>query len=329
MAPNSEVEVGMETETVYDHIDKYHSSRRAKLLSTHPELRSLMQVDPSFKYVAALSAITQLIVSYWLNDKPIWFVVLMGCFIGPLFNVSIANAIHEIVHDLAIDGSALANKVFGNFINFALAWPMSGEYYRTHRNHHAYLGSDLDVKYPTVEEALKYDQDVWSRVKFILNHPLAFGERWCDNLKEQLTDYMVWNSRTVYAFDVVILFVFGWKSLLYLLISFWMNDSVFILGSMNYLDHWVSDDGIPYTCSHYGMINLINYNIGYHREHHDMPNIPGRYLVLVYKYAKEHYDDERFIVKHMFLPIWNILTAEPGKGLYKHANKLPKPMRLN
>lgn len=300
-----------------------------------------MQIDPSFKYVAVACAVTQLLVAYLLRNEPIGFVIFMGVFVGTLYDCAITNSVHELIHELAIEGSPVANKFLSGFVNLALVLPFAAGYHRSHRHHHAYLGTDLDAKYPTMEEIQAYDQDFIGRLKYIFGHPLQGGKRW-ERIApgDKPNQYIVWNERTVWLVDILILIFWGYKSLLYLLLAFWINDTIFIQGSKNYVDHWVSETD-TYTSSYYGWVNMINFNIGYHREHHDFPNIPGRYLAVVSqtycitaiycqslvffqvnKLAPEFYEDERYIAKSLFSGTWDILRAKPGQGLTKHANKL-------
>ena len=61
------------------------------------------------------------------------------------------------------------------------------------------------------------------------------------------------------------------------------------LGGRWIQEHYLKDSEQE-TYSYYGILNTIQFNIGYHNVHHDFPSIPWNKLPTLKKMAPEYYD---------------------------------------
>ena len=83
-------------------------------------------------------------------------------------------------------------------------------------------------------------------------------------------------------FDIVIYYVLGVKSLVYMLAASLLGLGLHPISGHFIAEHYMFLKGHE-TYSYYGPLNLLTFNVGYHNEHHDFPNIPGKSLPLVSK----------------------------------------------
>lgn len=81
------------------------------------------------------------------------------------------------------------------------------------------------------------------------------------------------NFIAVIGFDIAVLYFWGWRSLLYLLLSAPLGGGLHPLAGHLIAEHYMFRRGQE-TYSYYGPLNCIAYNVGYHNEHHDFPQIP-------------------------------------------------------
>lgn len=69
---------------------------------------------------------------------------------------------------------------------------------------------------------------------------------------------------------------------------------------------------IPETCSYYGPLNWLTFNVGYHVEHHDFPSIPGSRLHMLSKIAPEFYTNLKHHTSWTYV-LWQYIT-DPKVG---------------
>jgi hypothetical protein len=85
------------------------------------------------------------------------------------------------------------------------------------------------------------------------------------------------NASWQLSFDLGMMYLFGPQAILYFLLSSFMAGSIHPTAGHFIAEHYVVD-GKAETYSYYGPLNMLAYNVGYHNEHHDFPNIAWRNL---------------------------------------------------
>ena len=299
------------------HTGEPHATRRSLILAKHPELKNLMKVDPNFKWIVLAMVATQLVSFYLLrNVTSFWLLFVIGYSFGGVINHSLMLAIHEIAHNQAFGASRpLANKLFGFIANLPIGFPCSITFKKHHLNHHRYQGNDaLDTDIPTRFEAKVFTNSA-TKVIFLILQPFFYGFRPFFVHPTQPTLFEFYNLVIQLTFDSIIGQTLGWH-----IVAYMIGGSLLGMGLHPIAGHFISEHYmmfeenknlvmknscdkqenelyvnnhkliIPETCSYYGPLNAITFNVGYHVEHHDFPSIPGTLLPKVRQIAPEYYD---------------------------------------
>lgn len=333
--------------------DEPHATRRKLILDKYPQIKQLMKVDPWFKWNVVGMVLVQLISFYLLKDvKSIWVLLVVGYLFGGVINHSLTLAIHEISHNQAFGHShPMANKLFGLFVNLPIGFPISISFKKYHLEHHRYQGDDLlDTDIPSKFEAEVFTT-TFMKIFWVILQPIFYAFRpFIQNPKPPSTLEFL-NLITQLSFDYMIGVTLGWHIVFYMAASslicmgmhpvaghfisehyimFKENEDSVKRASHKGSDNVYSGNGmllIPETCSYYGILNKITFNVGYHVEHHDFPSIPGSLLPKVRQIAPEFYQP---LCHHTSWTkvIWKYIT-DPDIGPYARVKRPHRSIQEN
>jgi len=246
-------------------------------------------------YRIAIQFTVQVIVQIWmaylvrsLNWTELFIITYV---VSGTLNHSLSVGLHEISHNLAFGAHRpVANRILGYFANLPMGVPAFITFKKYHRDHHKYLGVDnYDPDLPTKFEAKLFSSSI-GKIFYVALLPLTYSVRPLMTQPKSVDKLEVINAALQISFDVLILYFFGLKSLFYLIAGTLLGLGLHPISGHFIAEHYVFIKGFE-TYSYYGPLNMITFNVGYHNEHHDFPNIPCYRLPEVRKIAPEFYDN--------------------------------------
>jgi len=269
--------------------DEPHASRRKEILEKHPEVKALLTKEPRTALVVLFIFLSQMAVAYYIRDYS-WPVLLLAAYLyGGTVNHSSQLAVHELSHNLGFD-SYLLNRLTQLLANLATGIPSAMTFTRYHMEHHQFQGVDgIDTDVPTKFEVNLFNNAVKKFIWVILQ-PVFYAFRPMIVKPKSPTFWEGVNWVVQLSFDLFIYYTLGGKALTYLI-----SGSLLGLGAHPAAGHFIAEHyeftkGYE-TYSYYGPLNWVNFNVGYHYEHHDFPKVPWSNLPRVRQIAPEFYDN--------------------------------------
>jgi sphingolipid 4-desaturase/C4-monooxygenase len=255
--------------------DEPHASRRKLILAKYPQVKKLFGNDWRISIQLFFMVSIQFCMIYLVRDVSWLELVLFAYVIGGTLNHSLSLGLHEVAHNLAFGSKyPLSNRILGFFANLPLGVPASVTFKKYHLDHHKYQGDEqLDTDLPTRIEAIIFSSYI-GKFFFVLLQPLFYSFRPIIVLPKKICGLEVTNLVIQLIFDYIVWYNFGAKSLSYLLLGTVLGLGLHPIAGHFIAEHYVFTKGFE-TYSYYGPLNLITFNVGYHNEHHDFPNIPG------------------------------------------------------
>jgi sphingolipid delta-4 desaturase len=270
-----------------------HRQRAKQILARHPDIRRLFKRDPtSAVWTMALVALQLAIgIGLALLHTPWWGVIVAAYGFGAFANHAVFVLIHEYTHNVVFK-KANANRLGSIFANIAIVFPAAIGFRNHHLLHHKHLGiRGLDADIPTVREA-RWVGNSWGRKTFWLGMywaVQAFLRPATVKSVRTIDNWVLLNAAAMIAAMAPIVWFFGWWPVAYLFLSTIFSLGVHPVGARWIQEHFVFNEGQE-TYSYYGPLNKLSFNMGYHNEHHDFPQVPWSRLPAVRAAAPEFYD---------------------------------------
>lgn len=268
-----------------------HTLRRVHILQQHPEIKALMGYDLwsgllTLGLVAVQLALAYAVGQHWANWHQWWCFLLASYLLGAVLNHWLGMAIHEASHNLLAPKSS-HNKWLAILANIPILLPVAIAFRRHHLKHHSHLGIEtIDNDFPSHWEArtvgtTPFYKLLWlSFYVFFLTLARGFTVR--PNRWEWI------NIAVIVVADVLIGYYLGWGAVAYLLLSTFFGYSLHPVAGHFIHEHFIFEEGQE-TNSYYGILNWVCFNVGYHNEHHDFMNIPGRLLPRYHQHTQSFY----------------------------------------
>jgi len=270
-----------------------HRRRAKEILARHPDMRLLFKRNQtSAVWTVALVALQVAIgIGMALLDTPWWGVLVAAYGLGAFANHALFVLIHEYTHNVVFK-KANTNRLGSVFANIAIVFPAAIGFRNHHLLHHKHLGiRGLDADIPTVREARWVGNSSWRKtcwlgmywaVQALLRPATVKRVRTIDN-------WVLLNAAAMVGAMAPIVWFFGWWPMAYLLLSTIFSLGVHPVGARWIQEHFVFREGQE-TYSYYGPLNKLSFNMGYHNEHHDFPQVPWSRLPAVRATAPEFYE---------------------------------------
>jgi sphingolipid delta-4 desaturase len=271
-----------------------HRDRAQQIRAAHPEVRALFQRDRWSALWTILLVVLQVGIGIGLTllRAPWWAIVIFAYAFGAFANHALFVLMHDYTHNLVFRKTN-ANRLGSILANVAIVFPAAIGFRNYHLLHHKYLGiRGLDADLPTPTEA-RWVGDSWWRKTLWLSMFWAIQalQRPTTVKKIRTIDgWVLFNAVAMAAAMAPIVWFFGWWPVAYLFLSTLFSLGVHPVGARWIQEHYVFREGQE-TYSYYGPLNKLCFNMGYHNEHHDFPQVSWSRLPAIRAAAPEFYDN--------------------------------------
>jgi sphingolipid delta-4 desaturase len=271
---------------------RYHSKRRYEILTKYPEIKSLSEPNFDSFFIILLCVFAQFALAlYQSKYESLGILFILSYTIGSWIQHLCMILIHESCHNL-VSAKLHINHACGILANLPLGIPVFFSFAHHHLNHHYHMNDTLDADVPLPLESRIFKGKL-GKFLWLVFQPFFYTIRPAFVGKPVPVDsHLITNIFCILVADLL-LFLYNPYALYYLLFCTYNTYSLHLFSVHTFYEHHqldlkLKDETYSYYNQYY---NLFLFNYGYHREHHDFPNVSWMYLPLVRKIAPEYYDD--------------------------------------
>ncbi len=266
-----------------------HIQRGKDIVKRHPEVRRHFgPYPPTGAYITAIVAL-QMAIAYQLRAAS-WLWVLAAIYlVGAFASHALFVLIHEATHNLIVRRS-LPNRLFGILCNVGQGFPSAMSFRTYHLLHHYHLdeyGYDADLAFEW--EARLVGNSAARKALWLFLFPIIETLRPLRVQRPYTDAWIMANTAAIAVTDFLVWRLCGMRGLAYVVGSTLVGIGLHPLGARWVQEHYTFHEGQE-TYSYYGGLNRMQFNIGYHNEHHDLPKVPWVHLPTVTAMAPEFYD---------------------------------------
>ena len=234
-----------------------------------------MGPEPRSKYIGAGLVLAQLSVAVFASRLCTWKYFCMVYLVGAPLTQALFLAIHELSHNLFFQRSH-SNHLFAMVCNLPIVFPFSESFRFYHLQHHRNQGvHGVDSDIPSEWEVRIFrgfvGKFVWYnfQIVFYALRPLL-------TKRQPMTSYLCLNIILQLTFDILFVTVFGIRAIVFLLLS------VLVAGGFGLHPtsaHFISEHYVfdrrqqSETFDYHGPLNYVTWNVGWHENHHNFPNV--------------------------------------------------------
>ncbi len=266
-----------------------HTRRGREILRHHPEVRRYFEPYPATALYVVGVVLLQLVVAFLVRDVAWPWVLVSAYGIGALASHALFVLLHDAGHDM-IFKTTTPNRLFGILCNVGQGVPSAISFRNYHLLHHSHLDEyDYDADLAFHWEARWVGVSPLRKALWLALFPFIEIVRPL-RVKQPVADFWVLpNIVFVVGTNFLIWWGMGWNGLAYIILSTLFGVGFHPVGARWIQEHYTFREGQE-TYSYYGPMNRIQFNIGYHNEHHDMVRVPWVHLPKIKAIAPEYYD---------------------------------------